>query len=66
MHDDPLIIAPRRKGDDGYRVFSIRVKEQTVERIDAIAAKTGRSRNELIGRFLEYAVERCIVEPDTP
>ena len=63
MDRDNLIVKPKHpKGEDGYRVFSIRVKEETVNKIDAISAQTGRSRNELIGRFLEYAVERCKVE----
>lgn len=63
MNDDSLIVKPKRpKGEDGYKVFSIRVKEETVIKIDAIAAQTGRSRNELIGTFLDYAVDRCVIE----
>ena len=31
----------------------IRIKEETVAKIDAISIQTGRSRNELIGKFLE-------------
>lgn len=60
---DNLIISPKRpKGEDGYKVFSIRVKEETVEKLDAISVKTGRSRNEIIGLFLEYAADRCEVK----
>lgn len=63
MLDDKLIIVPKRsKGDDGYKTFSIRVREDIVEKIESISAQTGRSRNELIGMFLEYAVERCTIE----
>lgn len=63
MKDDQLVIHPKRpKGDDGYKTFSVRVKEDTVQRIDEIAQQTGRTRNELIGTFLEFAVDRCIVE----
>lgn len=63
MHEETLILRPKRqKGDDGYKVFSIRVKEETVGRIDEIAQQTGRSRNELIGTFLEFALQRCVVE----
>ena len=36
------------KGDDGYRVFSLRVKETTVIELDKIASDTNRSRNEII------------------
>ena len=63
MLDDKLVIKPKRsKGDDGYKTFSIRVREDVVEKIDEISSKTGRSRNELIGLFLEYAAERCTIE----
>ncbi|WP_293007293.1 MULTISPECIES: ribbon-helix-helix protein, CopG family [unclassified Oscillibacter] len=66
MAEKDLIVKPRRpKGDDGYKTFSIRVKEETVSRIDEVSAKTGRSRNELIGMFLDYAVERCKIEGQT-
>ena len=62
MEKDDLIVKPKRpKGEDGYKVFSIRIKEETVAKIDAISIQTGRSRNELIGIFLEYALEHCSV-----
>jgi hypothetical protein len=63
MGNDDLVIKPKKpKGEDGYKVFSIRVKEEIVIQIDSISAKTGRSRNELIGTLLEYAISHCIIE----
>lgn len=63
MKEEKLIIKPRHaKGDDGYRVFSIRVKEDIVKEIDELALKTGRSRNELIGMFLEYGLRQYEIE----
>lgn len=63
MKNDNLVIKPKRpKGDDGFKVFSIRVKEEVLAQIEDISEKTGRSRNELIGIFLEYAIERCVIE----
>ena len=63
MSDNCLIIKPKKlRGDDGYKTFSIRIKEDTVRKIDAISNQTGHSRNELIGIFLEYATEHCKVE----
>lgn len=51
------------KGDDGYKIFSIRVKEDIVEKLNEISAQTNRSRNELINLLLEFAVENSeIVE----
>ena len=64
MHNDELIIRPKRaKGEDGYKVFSVRIREELVEQIDEIANKTERSRNELIGTFIEFALNRCKIEP---
>ncbi|MGI6027147.1 MAG: ribbon-helix-helix protein, CopG family [Candidatus Scatomorpha sp.] len=63
MPDDELILRPKRlKGDDGYKTFSVRVKEDVVAKLDEIARRTGRSRNELVGIFLDYAVEHCRIE----
>lgn len=63
MENESLIIKPKRpKGEDGYKVFSIRIKEDVVEKIDEIAAQTGHSRNELIGTFIEYALNRCVID----
>jgi metal-responsive CopG/Arc/MetJ family transcriptional regulator len=65
MEEENLIIKPKRvKGEDGYKVFSIRVKEDIVDRIDDISRQTGRSRNEFIGIFLEYALDHCVVAND--
>ena len=65
MEIDDLIVKPKRpKGEDGYKVFSIRTKEDTVSKLNKISMQTGRSRNELIGMFLDYALERCKVEEE--
>lgn len=44
--------APRR-GDDGYKIVSVRMKEEMLERLDRLAAQTNRSRNELINLLLD-------------
>ena len=63
MSDDKLKITPKHlKGEDGYKTFSIRIKEEIVYDIDVISTKTGRSRNELIGMLLSYALARCEIE----
>ena len=63
--DDLVLKRKRDKGDDGYRVFSIRVTEESVARLDNLSSQTNRSRNELINIFLNYAMDHCIVEEDT-
>jgi predicted transcriptional regulator len=47
------------RGDDGYKTFSVRIKEETVTALDKLALKSNRSRNDLINFFLEHAVENA-------
>lgn len=59
---EKLIITKRSlKGEDGYKTFSIRIKEELVGKLDALAQKANRSRNDLINTLLEYAVDNCEV-----
>ena len=59
---EKLIITKRSlRGEDGYKTFSIRIKEELVGKLDALAQKTNRSRNDLINTLLEYAVDNCEV-----
>ncbi|MCI9156288.1 MAG: CopG family transcriptional regulator [Lawsonibacter sp.] len=63
MNSGPLVVTVKRpKGEDGYRTFSVRLREPMVSRMDDISRETGRSRNELIGLFLEYALEHYTLE----
>jgi len=62
-HRIPISKKDHAKGEDGYKTFSIRIKEETVAQLDDLAKKSNRSRNQLINIFLEYGVKHCeIVE----
>ena len=52
-----LIITKKLKGEDGHKTFSIRLKDETVARLDDIAQRTNRSRNDLINMLLDYAMD---------
>ena len=34
-----------KRGDDGYKVVSVRMKDELIERLDKLSAETNRSRN---------------------
>ncbi|MDE5577916.1 MAG: ribbon-helix-helix domain-containing protein [Oscillospiraceae bacterium] len=53
------------KGEDGYKTFSIRIKDETVERLDQIASQTNRYRNEIINMMLEFGIENCEITEET-
>lgn len=52
----------KEKGNDGYKVFSVRIKDETVDKLDEISKETNRSRNEIINLMLEFAVDKCIID----
>ena len=62
MKEKLVINRKALKGEDGYKTFSIRIKEETVSSLDELSKKTNRSRNELINLLLEYAVKHCEVK----
>ena len=62
MKDKLIITKKGVKGEDGYKVFSIRIKDDLVEKLDRLAQQTNRSRNDLINTLLDFAVEHSEVE----
>ncbi len=51
-----------RRGDDGCKVVSVRMKDELIERLDDLSVKTNRSRNELINLLLNAAVDIVKIE----
>ena len=56
------LVITKRGGEDGYKNFSIRVRNETVDALDEIARQTNRSRNDLINMMLEYGIANCDIE----
>lgn len=53
----------KKKGEDGYKVISVRIKEGTLQKIDDLSQKSNRSRNELINILLENSVDDVEINP---
>ena len=62
MEDKLIINRKNLKGEDGYKTFSVRVKEETVVKLNKLSEETNRSRNELINILLDYAIENSKVK----
>lgn len=60
MDNNPLII--KRRADDGYRIISVRIREDTLAEIDRLASETNHSRNELINLILTHGVKNIEIE----
>lgn len=61
MSEKLIINKKSFKGEDGFKTFSVRIREETVANLDRLAQETNRSRNELIGLLLDYAINNCEV-----
>ena len=62
MKEKLIINKKGLKGEDGYKTFSIRIKDETVANLDKLSEQTNRSRNELINILLDYAIENSEVK----
>lgn len=60
MKNEPLII--KKRGDDGSRIITVRIKENTLAEIDRIASESNYSRNELINIILSHGVKNIEIE----
>ena len=54
---DSKTLKLKRRGEDGSRVITVRIREETLMALDKLAAEANYSRNELINLILSYGVE---------
>lgn len=47
----------KKRGEDGNKIISVRIKEDILKELDRIATESNYSRNELINLILQYGVE---------
>jgi len=55
MNDKSLKI--KKRGEDGNKIISVRVREDILNELDKIAHESNYSRNELINLILKYGIE---------
>lgn len=60
MSKEPLII--HRRGEDGNKIITVRIKEDILAQLDKIAAESNHSRNELINIILRYGIDNLEIE----
>lgn len=60
MNSEPLII--KKSGEDGPRIITVRIREDTLAELDRLAAESNRSRNELINIILAHGVKNIEIE----
>lgn len=60
--NDKVVISKKPKNDDGYKMFSVRVRDETIAVLTELSKQTGRSRNEIINIFLEYGITHVEIQ----
>ncbi len=61
VSDKKLIIRPAKYNGETI-VTSIRLPKELVRAVDSVANETGRTRNELLITFIEYALDNLQIE----
>ena len=60
MKNEPLVI--KKRGEDGSKIITVRIKEDTLAELDRIASESNYSRNELINVILAHGVKNIEIE----
>ncbi len=60
MKNEPLKI--KKRGEDGNRVITVRIREDTLAELDRLAGESNYSRNELINIILSHGVKNIEIE----
>lgn len=60
--DEPMLRITAKKYTGESMVATIRIPKDMCQDLDRIASDTGRSRNELIGICLEFALQHMEIE----
>ena len=52
----------KKRGEDGNKIISVRIKESILDELDKIAAESNYSRNELINLILSHGIKNIEIE----
>lgn len=64
MEEKKLVISAKKFKADSTTIISARVPTELIKRIEDLAKRTNRNRNEMVQILLTYAVDNAVVEED--
>lgn len=64
MEEKKLTVKKKKYGGSSS-VVSLRMPDKLVSKIDKVAGETGRTRNDLIIRFIDFALDNLVIEKET-
>ena len=62
MEESKLVLTPKKFKTDTTAILSARVSTGLLKKIEDLARKTNRNRNEMVQILLAYAVDHAVVE----
>ena len=62
MSDDKFVVTKRKPAVGKSSVISVRLPDTMLEKLEKVAGKTGRTRNELVQMCIDYAMDRVVIE----
>lgn len=60
MSKETIII--KKRGEDGSKIITVRIKADILKALDDIAAESNHSRNELINIILEHGIDNIEIQ----
>ena len=60
MKTEPLRI--KKRGEDGSKIITVRIREETLAALDKLSGEVNYSRNELINLLLKHGLENIVIE----
>ena len=60
--NNKIIVPKSKRGEDGYKVTSVRMPQELAEKLDKFTSQTDLSRNEVIVTLLTQALEIAEIE----
>ena len=60
MKSEPLKI--KKRGEDGSKLITVRIREETLAALDRVSNEANISRNELINLLLAHGVKNVEIE----
>lgn len=64
MEGKKLVLSAKKFKADNTTIISARVPTELIKRIEDLAKRTNRNRNEMVQILLTYAVDNAVVEED--
>lgn len=64
MQDKKLVISTKKFKEDSTTIISARVPTELLKKIENLAKKTNRNRNEMVQILLSFAVENTVIKEE--